>query len=216
LTIREELTGEEKITVTACASHCGGACLLKVHTKGGVITRIETDDNAEETQLRACLRCRAYRQRVYDPNRLKYPMRRTGERGEGKFERISWDEALDTVVSELNRIRSTYGPSAVCLPGVGSDHTHLHRGSSLIGELLNMTGGYTFRWGSQSHEGALFAKIATFGTLASRNYTDDFLNSRLIIMWAWDPTNTIQETNTSWYLLQATSGYPSYPAPIRR
>jgi len=54
----KELTVEEKITVTACASHCGGACLLKVHTKDGKITRIDTDDNPEETQLRACLRSR--------------------------------------------------------------------------------------------------------------------------------------------------------------
>ncbi len=130
-------------------------------------------------------------------------MKRIGERGDGTFERISWDEALDTIVSELNRVKSTYGPSAVCFPGVASDHTYLHRGNSLIGELLKMTGGYTARWGSQSFEAALFARVATFGTLASRNYADDFLNSRLIIMWAWDPLNTIQETNTSWYLLKA-------------
>ena len=114
-----ESTNEERIITTACASHCGGAGLLRVHVKNGVITRIETD-NGEEPQLRACLRCRAYRQRVYDPERLKFPMRRTGERGEGKFERISWDEALDTIVSELNRVRSTYGPSAVFFTEGGS------------------------------------------------------------------------------------------------
>ena len=201
MTTRREPSGEEKVTMTACASHCGGNCLLKVHTRNGVITRIETDDG-EEPQLRACLRCRAYRQRVYDPNRIKFPMRRTGERGEGKFERISWDEALDTVVSELNRIRGTYGPSALFFAGGGADHMTLHT-RKLIDELLNMTGGCTTRWGGQSFEGSLYARRATYGTLHSRSNSDDFLKSRLIIMWAWDPANTVHETNTTWYLIQA-------------
>ncbi len=70
-----EPASREKVVPTVCNSHCGGDCLLKVHTKDGVITRIETDDG-EEPQLRACLRGRAYRQRVYAPDRLKYPLKR--------------------------------------------------------------------------------------------------------------------------------------------
>ncbi len=97
--------------MTACGSHCGGRCLLRVHVRDGAITRIETD-NGEEPQLRACLRCRAYRQRVYDPGRLKFPMRRTGERGEGKFEQISWDEALDTTAKKLLELKEKYGPES--------------------------------------------------------------------------------------------------------
>ena len=102
----------EKVVYTTCSSHCGGACLLKLHVKDGVITKIETDDG-EEPQYRACLKGRAYRQRVYAPDRLKYPMKRVGERGRGEFERISWDEALDTVASEINRVKKNYGPSAI-------------------------------------------------------------------------------------------------------
>lgn len=192
---------KESVVKTACSSHCGGRCLLQVHVRDGIITRIETD-SGQEPQLRACLRCRAYRQRVYDPNRLQFPMKRTGERGEGRFERISWDEALDTIVGELNRVRGTYGPSAVLLLGGGGDATQLHT-SRLLGELLAMTGGYTNKWGIQSFEGGLFASLATYGTLSSHNDFDDLLNSRLIIMWGWNPVTTIHETNTSWYLLQA-------------
>src|SRR4030042_1578879 len=73
--------------------HCGGTCLMKVHVQNGRITRIETDDG-EEPQLRCCLRCRAYRQRVYAPDRIQYPLRRVGPRGKGEFERISWGEAF--------------------------------------------------------------------------------------------------------------------------
>jgi len=129
-------------------------------------------------------------------------MRRTGKRGEGKFERISWDEALDTVAGELNRVRGTYGPSALLFLGGGGDTMELHR-QTLVQGLLYMTGGCTRMWGVASNEGALFASMATYGTLSSVGDPDDFLNSRLIIMWGWDPTTTIQRTNTSWYLLQA-------------
>ena len=99
---------EEKVVTTFCNSHCGGMCLVKVHVKDGVITKIETDDG-EEPQLRACLRGRTQRQRTYAPDRLKFPMKRLGTRGEGKFERISWNEALDTVASELKRVRILMG-----------------------------------------------------------------------------------------------------------
>jgi len=198
---QQKSKSKEKIVKTACSSHCGGRCVLEVHVSDGVITRIETD-RGEEPQLRACLRCRAYRQRVYDPDRLRHPMRRTGQRGEGQFERISWDEALDTIVNELTRVRGTYGPSAVLFLGGGGDATQLHT-ARLLGGLLAMTGGYTDKWGIQSFEGGLFASLATYGTLSSHNAFDDLLNSRLIIMWGWNPVTTIHETNTSWYLLQA-------------
>jgi anaerobic dimethyl sulfoxide reductase subunit A len=93
---------EKRLVRTTCASHCGGTCVLQVHVKEGVIQRIESDDS-EEPQLRACARGRAYRQRVYDPDRIQFPMKRIGERGEGKFERIRWDEALKTVAGWLER-----------------------------------------------------------------------------------------------------------------
>src|SRR4030067_136005 len=94
----------EQIIPTVCASHCGGSCVLKVHVRDGIITRIDTDDG-EEPQFRACLKGRAYRQRVYSPDRLKYPMKRVGERGEGKFERITWDDALNIMTTKLRELR---------------------------------------------------------------------------------------------------------------
>src|SRR4030042_1388939 len=157
MSAKQKKMGEEKTVKTACSSHCGGRCLLEVHVRDGVITRIETD-RGEEPQLRACRRCRAYRQRVYDPDRLKFPMRRVGKRGEGKFERISWDEALDTVAKELMRVRDKYGPSAILLSGSGGDATQLHR-FFLIGGLFAMTGGYTPQWGVASYEGGMYAAM---------------------------------------------------------
>ena len=154
----------EHIIMTACASHCGGGCLLKVYVRDGAVRRIETDGGAEP-QLRACLRCRAYRQRLYDPDRIKHPLKRVGKRGEGKFERIGWDEALDTIAAQVNRVRQRHGPESLLFLGGGGDTMLVHR-HALISDLLIRTGGVTLQWGFQSFEGALFASQASYGTLA--------------------------------------------------
>jgi anaerobic dimethyl sulfoxide reductase subunit A len=191
---------EEKIITTTCNSHCGGVCVLKVHVKNGVITRIETDEG-EEPQLRACLRGRAYRQRVYAPDRLTYPLKRVGRRGEGKFERISWDEALEKVAKELIRVRDTYGPAAIFLRSSAGDIVCLHN-QVPIAKVLCLIGGFSTNWGFHSFEQGIFAELATLGTL-DRSGRDDLLNSRLIILWACDPANTVHDTNTNWYLANA-------------
>lgn len=191
----------EKVVHTVCASHCGGACLLKVHVKDGVITRVETDDS-REPQLRACLRGRAYRQRVYAPDRLLYPMKRVGDRGEGKFERISWGEALDRVAGELKRVRETYGPASILLAQMTGDVCSLNNFGAMD-RLLSMAGGYTSPWGVTSFQAGVYASLVTYGTWFASNTRDDLLNSKLIIMWGWNPASTIAGTNTSWYLARA-------------
>ncbi len=193
--------GGVTIVPTGCCHDCGGRCVLRAHVKDGKIIRFETD-NGEEPQMRACLRGRAYRQRVYSPDRLKYPLRRTGERGQGQFERVSWDEALDTVASELIRIKETYGNSAILLAG-GSGNQGILHGAGPAGRLLLSFGGFTRTWGAASYEGALFASMATYGTMRTGNTREDFLNSRFIIMWGWNPANTIWDPGTSLILAQA-------------
>ena len=103
--------------VTSCAHNCGSRHVLVAHKKGDVIVRLSTDngsyqeggsygkDTELEPQLRACLRGRSYRSRIYSPERLLYPMIRVGERGEGKFRRASWDEALNLVASKMVQTR---------------------------------------------------------------------------------------------------------------
>ncbi len=196
----ESESGEEVLTTT-CASHCGGSCILKLHINNGVITRIETDDG-KEPQLRACLRGRAYRQRVYAPDRLLYPMKRVGERGEGKFERISWDEALDTIASEIIRVRNTYGPASILYYPVGGDLNLLHWTTNMA-IVLSLAGGYTSVWGSHSFGGGIYAQTATYGTHYTSSTRDDLVNSKLIIMWGWNPASTIHGVNTNWYLARA-------------
>ncbi len=190
-----------KIINTGCCHDCGGRCTLKAHVKDGKIIRFETD-NGEDPQLRACLRGRAYRQKVYHPDRLKYPMRRIGERGEGRFERISWDEALDIVANKMKEIKEKYGNSSILfVPGSGNQGM-LH-GVVPVGLMLNQFGGYTRMWGAPSYEGALFASMATYGTMMTGNAREDLFNSKLIIMWGWNPANTIWDPGTPLMLAKA-------------
>ncbi|MDD4859883.1 MAG: molybdopterin-dependent oxidoreductase [Dehalococcoidales bacterium] len=192
---------DEKIINTSCSHDCGGRCVLKPHVKDGKIVRFESD-TGEDPQLRACLRGRAYRQQVYAPDRLQYPMKRTGERGEGKFARISWDEALDTVAREMLRIKKTYGNSSILFLWGGGSQAVVN-GAMAAERMLAMFGGYTRPWGAASYEGPLFASMATYGTMNSGSARIDHLNSKLIIMWGWNPAVTIWDPNTAYTMAQA-------------
>ena len=87
--------GEEKILWNSCNVNCGSRCALRLRVRDGKIVQVETDNTGDDAygrqQLRACPRGRSMRQRVYAKERIPYPMRRVGKRGEGKFERITWD-----------------------------------------------------------------------------------------------------------------------------
>jgi len=194
-------TDDVTIVKTGCCHDCGGRCVLQAHVKNGKIIRLESD-TGETPQIRACARGRTYRQRLYSKERLQYPLRRTGERGEGKFERITWDEALDVVAENLNRVKTTYGNSAILyLPGAGNQGM-LH-GPVTPGLMLQQFGGFTRYWGIPSYEGTMFASMATYGTIRTGNSRDDLLNSRTIIMWGWNPANTIWDPETSLSLAKA-------------
>ncbi len=187
---------------TTSTFDCGGRCPLRLHVENGIITRVEGDDAPEPEQLRTCLRCRAYRQFVHHPERLKYPLKRVGNRGEGKFERISWDEAMGTIAAELNRVKETYGNPSIFLGG-GGYLAPLHNGGNAAARLLSMFGGYTASYGNISSEGAVWAVMATYGDVMVGHSREDLLNSRLIIMWGWDPVRMISGTDAVYSLTRA-------------
>ncbi len=187
-----------------CPAHnCGGRCLLKAKLKDGVITHLETDDRPGDTladpQLRACIRGRSYRRRQYHPDRLKYPMIRTGKRGEGKFKRISWEEALDRMSSEMNRIRAKYGNEAFFVPyGTGS-YSHINGRWPAV-RLMNLFGGALDYYNSYSWACISKATPTVYGTAITGNQRQDWLNSKYILMWGWNPAEMRDGTNSDYFL----------------
>ena len=197
----------DEIIRTACPAHnCGGKCLLKVHVTGGVITRIETDDRTydgiDDPQLRACIRGRAYRKRQYHPDRLKYPLKRTGKRGEGKFERISWDEAYTIMHDRITEVISKYGNSAIYVPyGTGSYNNT--NGRWPAARLMNMIGGSLGYYNSYSWACINIATPYVYGTTETGNQRQDWMNSKYILMWGWNPAEMKDGTNSDYFIRKA-------------
>jgi anaerobic dimethyl sulfoxide reductase subunit A len=193
-----------KIVRTTSAFDCGGRCPLKVYVRDNKIIRVEGDDIPDtDTQLRACLRCRAIRKEVHHPDRLKYPMKRTGPKGKGEFTRISWDEAYDTIIEKLNYTKNTYGNESIFLVTGGGYLGALHNGGPALARLLSRFGGYSTHYGNVSSEGAVWAVMTQYGSVMVGHSRDDLLNSKLIIMWGWDPARMISGTNTTYHLIKA-------------
>ncbi|MBI2858484.1 MAG: molybdopterin-dependent oxidoreductase [Chloroflexi bacterium] len=200
-----DAANDEHVVRTFCNSHCGGTCIVKAHVRGGRITRLETDDG-EEPQLRACAKGRAYRQRVYAPDRLLYPLKRTGKRGDGEFAKVSWDEALETVAAQMQRVKNAYGAASILFFCSMADKNTVHH-ERAINRLLCKFGGYTAPWGSMSDEGADFSAGVTFGTAyGTTHMPQDHLNSRLIVLWGCDPATTLQGTALPVCLARAREG----------
>jgi anaerobic dimethyl sulfoxide reductase subunit A len=192
-----------KIVRTTSTFDCGGRCPLKLHVKNNRILRVEGDDIAEPEQLRTCLRCRAFRQYVHHAHRLMYPQKRVGERGKGKFARISWDEALDTLAAELKRVKQTYGNAGIFLATGGGYLAGLHNGGLAAQRLLNQFGGCVTHYGNISSEGAVWASLTQYGSVMVGNSREDLLNSKMIILWGWDPARMISGTNTMYHVIKA-------------
>jgi anaerobic selenocysteine-containing dehydrogenase len=101
---------------------CHGGCGVKLFIRDGKLLKIEGDEDHPFFQGRLCPRALAFTQYIYNEKRLKYPLKRTGERGEDKWQRISWDEAFDTCESRLREIRDKYGPESMVFgQGTGRD-----------------------------------------------------------------------------------------------
>ena len=204
--LQDPSAGKRVVRVGCPGHNCGGRCLLKVHVEDGVIYRIESDDRPgdtlEDPQLRACIRGRAYRHRQYHRDRLKYPMKRTGRRGEGKFERISWEEALGKVAGELSRVRKQYGNSALFVPyGTGS-YSQIN-GRQTAQRLLNLFGGSLGHYNSYSWACISNATAYVYGTNTTGNQRQDWVNSKYILMWSWNPCEMRDGTNTEFFLQKA-------------
>ena len=192
-----------KIIRATSAFDCGGRCPLRLHVKDNVIIKVEGDDTAgPEFQLRACVRCRAYKHYVHHKDRIMHPLKRVGPKGTGEYERISWDEALDTVASKIKETKDKYGSQAIFFLAGGGYHGNLH-GAGQIGKLLAMMGGFTTDYGNISSEGAVWAVMSTYGDVMVGHSREDFLNSKLILIWGWDPARMISGTNTMYHLIQA-------------
>ncbi len=111
-----------KTTTWSPGPGCHGGCGVLAHIKDGKLVKIEGDPDHPMNQGRLCARALAMTQYVDHPDRLRYPVKRTGKRGENKWQRITWAEAFDLIEEKMNKIREEHGPeSMVFNVGTGRD-----------------------------------------------------------------------------------------------
>lgn len=199
----------ETVVTSTCGHNCGGRCVVNAHVVAGRIVHISTDRrrwNPDHPPLPACARAVGQIERIYHPERLQYPLRRTGPRGCGQYERLSWHAALDQLATEMVRIRDAYGNAAILDASRTGSLSMLH-GRAAAQRFLHMFGGCTELWSNLSAEAEIFAVRTTYGAeaeskTAGREPTD-FANSKLILIWGWSPGDGTFGTGTMQYLRHA-------------
>ena len=184
----------EKIFWSSCNVNCGSRCPLRLHVKDGWVVRVETDNTGDEVfgahEIRACLRGRALRNWVYSPDRLLVPLKRVGRRGEGKFEPVSWDDALDHISKKLLRVIDTHGNEAVFrLYGTGN-LGGVVSGRGQIDLLLNLLGGQLNQYNSYSTAQIAHASNYAYGTIDCANQLTDIVNNKLVVFFGNIPAET--------------------------
>ena len=116
----------EKITRTICFD-CHAKCGILVHTDGDQIVKVEGDPNHPNSLGMLCCKAFSAKQIHEHPDRLKYPLKRVGPRGSGEWERITWDEAIETIASKIEEYTSEWGPGAFIISqGTGRGWNGLH------------------------------------------------------------------------------------------
>ncbi len=136
-------TEADQISWSQCNVNCGGNCVFQWHSRDGKVVYMESDNTGDaDLQARACLRGRSMRRWLGSPDRLLTPMKRVGKRGEGKFEEISWDEAITTIADQLKYTIDTYGNDAIHLIYATGMYSSTGNPSA---RLLNCLGGHLAR-----------------------------------------------------------------------
>ena len=194
-------------------SLCGYLCGLTAHMADGRIARLEPDPERypyDPAIVKGCARCRSNLEFLDHPMRLNYPMRRLGERGSGRWERISWEQALDEIAARLGRLKEEHGPETLAT-SIGGPHTvywPLHRFMNLFGSPNNLGIGQIC-WNPH-----IWADAVTFGWPLDNEL--DLEKTSCAILWGVNPAES--DNSLFWRTLKqyGRSGAPLIVVDPRR
>jgi anaerobic dimethyl sulfoxide reductase subunit A len=196
--------GDRKVPVCGI-NNCGGKCPLAADVSYGCVLSVRPSDIPEAARApgtKICVRGAAYPRTFLSGQRLRYPLKRIGPRGEGLFARISWDEAIDEIAAETVRIGREYGPQSRYV-NYSTGVTTLVRGNLTAKNLLALDGGFLDYYNTYSTACTSIATPYTYGTNETGNSAADLLNSKLIILWGHNPLETGFGSTLGFYLREA-------------
>ncbi|WP_018306524.1 molybdopterin-dependent oxidoreductase [Desulfitobacterium hafniense] len=189
----------EEIFNGVCRPNCGNSCRLNVHVRDGRVVKTSMGKMPDPRYNRICLRGLSHAQRMYSQNRIKYPMKRVGERGEGKWERISWEEAINTIVEKFNGIRKQYGNQAVSFTSCSGSYGILS--CPMSGHYVRLKNAMEATSIGSSVDVAFSKGINSViggGLWWNSNEPTDYKNARTIIAWG---TNPVDAWLHSWHFI---------------
>lgn len=179
--------GLETIVKGACPHDCPDTCALTITTLKGRAIKVEGAKDHPPTDGFLCTKVNRYLERTYSADRLLYPMKRIGRKGEGRFARISWSEAIETISSRFKDIVLEHGPQAI-LPYSYAGTMGLVQGQSMDRRFFHRLGASLLDRTICASAGAAGYKVtvgASIGTDMER-----FNESRLVIIWGGNPVTS--------------------------
>ena len=176
----------EEIKRSVCALDCPDCCSLLVTVRDGRVVKVGGDPDHPYTQGFICKKVELYPQRAYSPHRVLTPMRRVGEKGEGRFERITWDEALDEIAQRLRRILEEWGGEAILPYSYAGTMGLVHR---------NFPQRFFHRMGASRLDRTICVSTAYAGWSATvgeviGNDTETVTDSDLVLIWGCNVVST--------------------------
>lgn len=194
-------TAEEgvKLVRTACAPNCVNSCGHLVHVKNNRIIKVEPADFPDNKYKRICLKgISNAMQRTYSPDRVKYPMMRVGNRGEGKWKRVSWDEAYDYIADKIKSMQAKYGDGAMAWMSMTGDY-------GVFGQLIShrianvMKGTILTNLGIMGDLASNIGFFPATGMLQDAHSWPDLMNCKLNLFFACNYAETsLNDTRFIW------------------
>ncbi len=200
---------------SACHVNCGSRCPLKVYVQEGTVVRIGIDDEGDDqfapgsiSQMRSCVRGRTNRQRIYNDSRIQKPLKRVEgtKRGEGQYEEISWEDAIDLIATTMQEIKDEYGNDAFYVQyGTGqlggTVAKSWHPDQTMFARMMNIWGGYLRHYGTYSTGQINWELPLINGNGGANNEVTDLVNSKHIVMFGNNPANTRMSGSAMQYLI---------------
>ncbi len=178
---------ETRIVKGACPQDCPDTCAFLYHVEDGKLVEVTGDPDHPMTRGGLCVKLKDFAEHHYNPSRLLYPMRRTGPKGSGQFQRISWDEALAEIKKRWTDIIARYGAQAI-MPHAYLGHQGTLNGLTCGDAFFNRLGA-TVAEKTYCESGSSTAWIMTVGPTGGLD-VESLAYAKYIIVWAMNMINT--------------------------